>query len=134
MNTFLEENSDICLREHEVKIQGVNGGMVNSLYKYLIDVYNFRPQLVFLQIGSNDIGNIANSVDNVCLAIEQLVTVLLSLDVQHVMVGMLFDRNRVLKKHGLTVDQYNERVYLLNYKLYKLSMSYQHNMTFWVHR
>ena len=84
INTFLEENSDICLQEHEVKIQGVTGGMVNSLYSYLIDVYNFRPQWVFLQIGSNDIGNIANSVDNVCLAIEHLVTVLLSLDVQHV--------------------------------------------------
>lgn len=75
---------------------------MNSLYNYLIDVYNFRPQLFFLQIGSNDIGNIANSVDNVCLAIEHLVTVLLSLDVQHVMVGMLFNRNQVLKKRGLT--------------------------------
>ena len=75
---------------------------MNSLYNYLIDVYNFRPQLVFLQIDSNDIGNIANSVDNVCLAIEHLVTVPLSLDVQHVIVGMLFNRNQVLKKRGLT--------------------------------
>jgi hypothetical protein len=25
INTFLEENWDICLQEHEVKIQGVNG-------------------------------------------------------------------------------------------------------------
>ena len=61
---------DTNLGDDEVKIQGVNGGMVADMYRYHVDIYEFGPHSVFLQIGSNDIGNSETSVDNVYLAIE----------------------------------------------------------------
>ena len=132
LGRFMRENLDVRLENHEVRIQGVNGGMVNSMYRYVTDVYQFQPQVVFLQIGSNDIGMVDNTVDVVYLAIEHLIEVLLSLNVKHVMVGLLFQRERVLFKRGLTLAQYNNRVYLLNCRLHQLQCP--QFMTFWVHR
>ena len=73
LNTFVSKNFDLRLDNHFIKIQGHSGGFVNDMYKYITDIYDFGPDLVFLQIVSNDIGQWQNSVDNVVLAVEYLV-------------------------------------------------------------
>lgn len=131
---YLTRTGELNLGDYEVKIQGVNGGLVTDMYRYLVDIYDFGPHSVFLQIGSNDIGNSETSVENVYLAIECFVDALLTLNVKHVFIGLLFNRNKVVPKRGLSVYQYNERVALLNEYLYYSSIKQQHLMTFWRHR
>ena len=79
-------------------------------------------------------GNIENSVENVGSAMKYLIDMLYDMNVLHVIVGLLFNRNWVLSKRGLTVYQYNERVYYLNCELDKMASCCDHKMTFWVHR
>ena len=133
LNNFISKY-DMNLKNHTIRIQGVNGGMVNSLYRYLTEVHEFRPDMVLLQIGSNDIGSKDQTVYNVLFAIQQFVDILLSLIVQHVIVGMLFNRHWVLPRRGLSLRQYNDKVYELNCRLYMLQSSYRNKMTFWIHR
>jgi hypothetical protein len=75
-----------------------------------------------------------NSVENVGNAMKYLIDMLYDMNVQHVIVGLLFNRNWVLPKRGLTVYQYNERVYDLNCELDKMASCCDYKMTFWVHR
>ena len=117
LEEYLHKTSGFHLAEHEIKIEGIRGGMVTDMYRYLVDIYDFNCRTVFLQIGSNDIGNKETKVGNVCLAIEQLIQVLLSLHVQHVFVGLLFNRNKVKESRGLTLEEYNDRVRTFNTQL-----------------
>ena len=39
---------------NEIKIPGVSGGHTSTLYTHLVKLPNFRPDLVLIQIGSND--------------------------------------------------------------------------------
>ncbi|CAC5390231.1 unnamed protein product [Mytilus coruscus] len=128
------QTHDIKLQHHEIQMQGVNGGMVSSLFKYLIDICRFSPDVVFIQIGSNDIGSSENSVVNIEFAIQHFIEVLFSMNIPLVMVGLLFNRNKVLAKRGLTVSQYNDRVIDLNCKLQHLQHFFNNRMLFWVHR
>ena len=64
------------------RLQGINGGFVNSIYIYLLDIQSFQPDIVFLKIGSNDIGDGNNSVSNVLVAIDLLIELLLSFKVK----------------------------------------------------
>ena len=75
-----------------------------------------------------------NSAENVGNAMQYFVDMPYDMNVQHVIVGLLFNRNWVLPKRGLTVYQYNERVYDLNCELDKMASCCDHKMTFWVHR
>jgi hypothetical protein len=108
--------------------------MVSSLFRYLVDINKFQPDVVVLQIGSSDVGNIENSVENVGSAMKYLIDMLYDMNVLHVIVGLLFNRNWVLPKRGLTVYQYNERGYDLNCELDKMASCCDHKLTFWVRR
>jgi lysophospholipase L1-like esterase len=108
--------------------------MVSSLFRYLVDINKFQPDVVVLQIGSNDVGNIENSVENVGSAMKYLIDMLYDMNVLHVIVGLLFNRNWVLPKRGLTVYQYNERGYDLNCELDKMASCCDLKLTFWVRR
>lgn len=132
-------NNNVDLQVHNAQIQikmiGVNGGMVSTMYRYLIEVYEYKPDVVILQIGSNDLGNANITVDNVALSIKILVDNLFNLcpSIKKVIIGLVFQRQKVLKKRGLSLLQYNTRVYLLNNKL---SLFNVHNpkIIFWKHR
>ena len=110
LNYFMRRN-DIKLLNHDIRVQGVNGGMVSSLYRYLLDVQSFRPDVVYLQIGSNDIGDSSKTVENVVFSLQQFIDMLFSMDIKHVIVGLLFNRTWVLPRRGLSVKQYNDRVF-----------------------
>jgi hypothetical protein len=75
-----------------------------------------------------------NYVENVGNAMKYFIDMLYDMNVQHVIVGLLLNRNWVLPKRGLTVYQYNERVYDLNCELDKMDSCCDHKWTFWVHR
>jgi lysophospholipase L1-like esterase len=70
MITRVEERGhDFRLQNHVISIEGISGGMVSSVYQYLIDIKLFQPEVIFLQIGSNDISNRSEKVENVLLAV-----------------------------------------------------------------
>ena len=50
---------EVQLARHQLKIQVVNGGMVNSFFRYLVDINKFQPNVIVLQNGVhlNDEGN-----------------------------------------------------------------------------
>jgi lysophospholipase L1-like esterase len=62
--------------------------MVSSLFRYLVDINKFQPDVVVLQIGSNDVRNIQNSVENVGSAMKYFIDMLYDMNVQHVIVGL----------------------------------------------
>ena len=128
------ERDGFKLNNYVVQLQGINGGFVNSIYKYLLDIKSFQPDIVFLQIGSNDIGDGNNSVSNVLVALELLIELLLSFKVKIVFFGLVPYRTRVLPRRGLTLHQYNERVYSLNYRFYNIVCKFTSNVVHWIHR
>jgi lysophospholipase L1-like esterase len=93
------------ISDHEVKVRGVNGGTISSLYQYLVEVNMYKPQLVFLQIGRNAIGNVETTVEKVLLSFEWLFETLQSFSVKCVIVGLLPHREKVLPKRGLTMTR-----------------------------
>ena len=134
LKNFIEKGNQWNLSEHEVKVQGVNGGTVSSMFHRLLDVKNFQPTVVFMQIGSNDIGSSSRTVSDVLLSIEILVDVLLSMGVKCVMIGLLMHREKVLAKRGLTLVEYNTRVDEMNSGLYALTCTMYPRMILWIHR
>lgn len=128
------ERDGFKLNNYVVQLQGINGGFVNSIYRYLLDIQSFQPDIVFLQIGSNDIGDGNNSVSNVLVAIELLIELLLSFKVKIVFFGLVPYRTRVLPRRGLTLHQYNARVYSLNYRFYNIVCKFTSNVVHWIHR
>ena len=83
----------------------MNGGTISSLYQYLVEVNMYKPHLVFLQIGSNDISNVETTVENVLLSFKWLFEALQSFGVKCVIVGLLPHREKVLPKRGLTMTR-----------------------------
>ena len=57
LHAYLRTNFDMNLASHEIRIKGFRGGMVYKMYTALVDVNNFKPNTVILQIGSNDISD-----------------------------------------------------------------------------
>ena len=90
-----------------------------------------------MQIGSNDICDQANSVSNVVFAITHFCETVRSMLNTHsstqILVGMLFQRSKVWTKFNLSVEQYNQRVMMLNDKLH-LESSLSQKYVFWKHR
>ena len=107
---FVESDIDWNLQNHTLKVKGYSGGKVHTLYRSLSEIHEFKPDTIILQIGSNDIGDVHTSVKNVALSIECLYDVLLSMNVKHVVVGLLFYRSQVMLRRGLTVNEYNARI------------------------
>lgn len=110
LNKFVESDFDLKLQHHTIKIKGYSGGKVNTLCRSLVEIHEFNPDTIILQIGSNDIGDIPTSVENVALSIECLYDVLMSMNVKHVVVGLLFYRSQMMLRRGLSVNEYNARV------------------------
>jgi lysophospholipase L1-like esterase len=67
LRKFIEKGNDWNLGDHVVKIQGVNVGAVSAMFRKLVDIKEFQPNVVFLQIGSNDIWN--SNVTKKCAAV-----------------------------------------------------------------
>ena len=133
LNKFMESDFDLNLQHHTIKIKGYSGGKVNTLYRSLVEIHEFNPDTIILQIDSNDIGDIHTSVENVVLSIECLYDVLMSINVKLVVVSLLFDRSQVMMRRGLSVNEYNARVDSLSLLLYDMSLRL-HHMSFWIHR
>jgi coenzyme F420-reducing hydrogenase beta subunit len=64
LKTYIRTH-EVQLARHQLKIQCVNGGIVSSLFRYLVDINKFQPYVVVLQIGSSDVGNIEHYVEKV---------------------------------------------------------------------
>jgi len=128
------ERDGFRLNNYVVRLQGINRGFVNSIYRYLLDIQSFQPDIVFLQIGSNDIGDGNNSVSNVLVTIDLLIELLLSFKVKIVLFGLVPYRTRILPRRGLTLHQYNERVYSLNYRFYNIVCKFSYSVVHWIHR
>jgi hypothetical protein len=126
LNKFMESDFDLNLQHHTIKIKGCSGGKVNTLYRSLVEIHEFNPDTIILQIGSNDIGDIHTSVENVVLSIECLYDVLMSINVKLVVVSLLFDRSQVMMRRGLSVNEYNARVDSLSLLLYDMSLRLHH--------
>lgn len=137
LQKYLNENYDMQLANHVVLMRGISGGHVSSMYKYLIELFDFKPDLIFVQIGSNDISDQANSVRDVVFAITHFCETVRSMLASHactkILVGMLFHRSKVWTKFNLSVEQYNQRVMMLNDKL-QLESSFSQKYVFWKHR
>ena len=55
LEKYLQQCYDLQVWKYEIKIRGVSGGHTNTLYRHLVELHNFRPDLVLIKIGSNDI-------------------------------------------------------------------------------
>jgi hypothetical protein len=120
LRKFIEKGNDWNLGDHVVKIQGVNGGTVSSMFRKLVDIEEFQPNVVFLQIGSNDIGNSKVTVKDVLMSIEIFIDALLLLGAKCVMFGLLIHRDKVWAKRGLTLHENNSRMDELNSGLWEI--------------
>jgi hypothetical protein len=68
----------------------VNGGIVSSLFRYLVDINKFQPYVVVLQIGSSDVGNIEHYVEKVGNAMKYFI-------------DMLYDMSNILSHIGFLI-------------------------------
>lgn len=134
LQKYIERGHDFRLQNHSISIEGISGGMVSSVYQYLIDIKLFQPDVIFLQIGSNDISNRSVKVENVLLAVEMLHEILLLQGVQYIMFGLLFHRQRVVPRRGLTLKEYNERVDNFNIGIYAITLKFVPYVIQWIHR
>ena len=137
LQKYIERGHDFRLQNHVISIEGISGGMVSSVYQYLIDIKLFQPDVIFLQIGSNDTSNRPEKVENVLLAVEMLLEILLLQGVQYIMFGLLFHRQRVVPRRGLTlkpVKEYNERVDNFNIGIYAITLKFAPYVIHWIHR
>ena len=125
LQKYIERGHDFRLQNHVISIEGISGGMVSSVYQYLIDIKLFQPDVIFLQIGSCDISNRSVKVDNVLLAVEMLLEILLLQGVQYIMFELLFHRQR---------EEYNERVDNFNIGIYAITLKFAPYVIQWIHR
>ena len=72
LDAYLRANFDMNLANHEIRIKGFRGGLVHTMYTSYVDVNNFKPDTVILQIGSNDISDRETSVE-CCSCYQMLV-------------------------------------------------------------
>ena len=115
--------------QHEIKINGISGGQVDDLYQLLPKIEEFNPEVIFLQIGSNDISHWNKPAFKVAYQIQIFLD---HLSVPVKVVGMNFHRMRLWKRH-VSAEVYNYKVECLNAILYK--QSYETNrFIFWKHK
>ena len=134
LQNYIERGHDFRLENHSISIEGISGGMVSSVYQYLIDIKLFQPDVIFLQIGSYDISNRSVKVENVLLAVEMLLEILLLQGVQYIMFGLLFHRQRVVPRRGLTLKEYKERVDNFDIGIYAITLKFAPYVIQWIHR
>ena len=131
---MLTDNKSWFLQNHEIRLHGVSGGTLSSLFVNLVNIVTFQPDILFLQIGSNDIGHVHTNVVHVLFEFEYALQILMSLGIRKIFIGLVFYRERVASWRGLTLQQYNERVYELNAGLMEIGYRYQERVLFWRHR
>lgn len=127
-------NISWSLQNHYVKLHGISGGTVSSLFQNLSQIYIDKPDMIFLQLGSNDISHADVDLNGVLLSFEIAIQSLLNLGVKMVFIGRVFYRNRVARWRGLTLDQYNARVGEINVGFRQLEQMYRGQVVFWRHR
>lgn len=134
-NRFMSSNNIAwSLQNHTVKLHGVSGGTVSSLFQNLVQVYNFKPDMLFLQLASNDISNVDVNVNEVLLSFEIAIQALIDLGVKLIFIGRVFFRNHVARRRGLTLAQYNARVDAINVGFKQLERKFGGQVVFWRHR
>jgi len=72
LEKYLQQFYDLQVWGNEIKIRGVSGGHTSALYRHLVELHNFRPDLVLIQIGSNVISTKGSKIEHVVIAIDQL--------------------------------------------------------------
>ena len=116
---------NLHLREVMIQYSSKRGGTVQKLQTHqLQDVTDFEPDIVFLQIGSNDLFDGANSPESVARSIIDLADKLVSeYKVKFVAVMQIFHRLHPSRPVRYPVDPawYNPRVDSTNLKLSELT-------------
>ena len=91
-------NFNLCLEKFEIRCAGYGGAGIARMHEVLHEnLTQFRPELVILQIGSNDIGRYFLAKDVTVLAsgiIELAERIHYSFHVPKVVVSQLFFHNR----------------------------------------
>ena len=134
LKTYVDTENKWRLTGHVINIRGINGGMVGSIFHHLVDIKLFSPDVIFLQIGSNDIGDSKTQVSDVLFKLECLIQVLIELKVKFIYVGLVMHRETVLRRRGLSIEEYNARVDQMNVGLNEMAKNYKPRMIFWIHR
>ena len=64
LEKYLQQCYELQVWRNEIKTRGVSGGHTNALYRHLVELHNFRPDLVLIKIGSNDISTKWSKMSN----------------------------------------------------------------------
>ena len=132
-------NFTLKLDPREVMIQysGKSGATVGSLRLcQLPDVKDFEPQLVILDIGTNDLSHPSGNPEKLALDIEKLVdTLLKDYNVQHVVVIQILHRFRTSRpsRRLINIDKFNSDADICN-QLLAEKLSQYRNCQFWWHK
>lgn len=122
--------SNLNLNNCEVRFLGISGGRAAELGsnpRVIAEVNNWRPHVVFLQIGGNDLSPSSSSSLNVSYIISEFADSLIhSMGVRHVVVGQIPLRMRI-------DPGYNTRVYRANQYLRNFCETAQ-GVRYWRHR
>lgn len=134
-----EYNFTLNLDPREVMIQysGQSGATVDSLRaRQLSDVKDFEPELVILDIGTNDLSLPTCNAEMLTSAIEKLIdTLLTDYNVQQVVVIQIlhrFQSPRPSRRH-INIEKFNSEVDICN-QLLSEKLSQKHNCQFWWHK
>ena len=129
VNRFSISCGDLGLPQHDIRMTGISGGHTNDLYSLIPDIDLFKPDALFLQIGSNDISHYRKPAFRVAYDIRQFLSILL---VPIKVVGMNFHRLKLRSNH-LSIDAYNYKVACLNGILLNMSLNSK-EFIFWRHK
>lgn len=122
---------DFDLPQHIIRIRGISGGHINDLYSFLPDIQDFKPDAIFVQIGSNDISCLERPAYRVADNIKSFLSML---NVSIKAVGLSFYRSNLRYGSMLSVNSYNYKVACLNGLLNKISADDESTFIFWKHK
>ena len=107
------------------------GGMTTSdaLSRYIGVVAEFNPQVVFIQLGTNDLDSHRNSIRSIARNMAELCRRLQRAGVRRILIGQVLPR----QSHGSRVHDFNTRVVSLNLELVRAVQS-MNRVMLWQHR
>ena len=129
MKRFSLRFGNLRLSQHDIRMTGISGGQINDLYSLIPDINLFKPDALFIQIGSNDISHYGKPAFRVAYDIRQFLSIL---SVPIKAVGMNFYRKKLRSNH-LSVEAYNYKVACLNAILLNMSLD-SVEFIFWRHK
>lgn len=136
------ENLRLDTNEFDVRFFGLGGSNVRTVQQNLGDISEYQPEIVFVQIGSNDLCKIDCEPEKLALDIISLANLLCEgYDVNRVIVGQILKRQEPSSFHArrfwhhmqISLETYNERVIQTNRLLESYIEKYP-KMVYWRHR